>query len=367
MDNLMKSANKNILLTSCGLYPQVITEIIYALSQQTPPVHLDEIHVITTQLGLKKIKKYLLDDKNGFFYKLCKEYGLDNTAFELSNIDVLKNAQGIELNDITSVEDNEIVANEITEVVRQLTTDLDTTLHVSLAGGRRTISYYLGYAISLFGRPQDKLSHTIVSHNYEGDDEFFYPNKTATYMTDRQGNTLNTQDAKVQLAEIPFVRLREGLPHDLLQGKTSFIQAIESIRTPQAPPKIEIDVENKLIFLNGKKLTLPPIQFAWYSWLIDRHQTLDVEDAKIAVRGDYHLEFLLWVKQLFGKEHNTYLRAKAALKDGFTIDYVSEKNSLVNKAVSNLLNEYSTHYLIRGFGKRPNTEYGLSNLITLII
>ncbi len=361
------SKPRTVLLTSCGLYPQVITEIIYALAHQSPPIELAEVHVITTEVGLDQIKTHLLDQENGFFYKLCREYGLDDTRFEVSNVNLLENAQGTSLNDIQTVEENEIVANTITDLVRSLTSDPETALHVSLAGGRRTISYYLGYALSLFGRPQDRLSHTIVTHSFEADDEFFYPNKEPTYITDRKGRTLNTQHAEVQLAEIPFVRLREGLPLTLLEGKSTFLEAVAAVPIITKTAQLEISLKEKTLILNDIPLDLPPILFAWYSWLAIRRKEDLQDDGVIYVRSDHHLEFLQYLSDIYDPEHFSTQRAGKALQDGFTVDYISEKNSLVNKKITQALDLQALYFRIQSSGKRPNTRYGLALMVDNIL
>lgn len=358
MDKHNKSKqSKNILLTSCGLHPQIITELIYAVSQQEPPIQFNEIHVITTEVGLEQIKTYLLDKENGYFHKLCHEYGLKDTHFQLENVQLLENAMGVSLVDIQTVADNEIVADSITDIVRQLTSDPDTNLHVSLAGGRRTISYYLGYALSLFGRPQDRLSHIIVTHDFEADDEFFYPNKTPTYITDRDGNTLNTQDAKIQLAEIPFVRLREGLPLDLLKGNSTFTETIASVPKVIQTAQVQISLRHRAIFCNDSAISLSPIQFAWYVWLLSRVKEFGDEHGSIWVRSDHHTDFINYFKQLNGNNHSSVERTELALSNGFSIDYISEKNSLVNKRIRNALGKLYPQFYISSYGERPDTKY----------
>lgn len=351
------SCTKNILLTSCGLHPQIITEIIYSVSQQSPPVQFQEVHVITTEVGQEQIENYLLDQKNGFFHKLREEYELNNTDFQLKNIQLLENSQGETLEDIQTVADNEVVANTITEVVRKLTSQPETALHVSLAGGRRTISYYLGYALSLFGRPQDHLYHVIVSHDYESDDEFFYPNKTPTYITDRNGNTLNTQDAQVHLANIPFVRLRDGLPKDLLEGKVSFTEAIASVPKITQTAQVQINFQQKTIVCNDNLITLTPIQFAWYSWLLMRVKEHGQEHGAIWMRGEHHLDFLKYFNRLYGNTGSTIERTERSLKDGFNIDYICEKNSLVNRQLRRVMDSHYPQFFITSFGSRPDTKY----------
>lgn len=122
MGDVVQKHYKHVLLTSIGLHPQIITEIIYFVSQQKSAIQFEEIHVITTEVGLKQIQTYLLDQENGFFYKLCQEYNLTQTDLQPQHIQLLKNASGDALEDIQTVADNEVVANTITETVRVLKT-----------------------------------------------------------------------------------------------------------------------------------------------------------------------------------------------------------------------------------------------------
>lgn len=350
---------RNILLTSCGLYPQVITEAIYGLAHQDPPVHLDDIHVVTTQVGLEHIKQLLLDEEHGHFYKLCEEYGLSDTHFEVRNIALLETARGTYLDDVQSVADNEAVANTITNLVRELTEDPDTALHVLLAGGRRTVSYYLGYALSLFGRKQDHLYHVIVSHDFEADNEFFYPNSVPTFITDRKGKKLNTQDAEVYLANIPYVRLRQGLPKGLIEGKSSFLDAVSTATGFANGSRMTLCFNAREVRVNSTKIELSPILFAWYSWIALRVHTLGQDDGAISTLTSPE-DFIGHIVRLYGDMHTSLDRVRRALREGFTIDYISEKNSLVNKRLQDALNLAAQPFLIQSFGKRPYTQYSLS-------
>jgi CRISPR-associated protein (TIGR02584 family) len=48
---------KEVLIFVAGTTSQIITETIYALIHQKPPVYPDEIHVITTTHGKRLIKE----------------------------------------------------------------------------------------------------------------------------------------------------------------------------------------------------------------------------------------------------------------------------------------------------------------------
>ncbi|MDP2794168.1 MAG: CRISPR-associated ring nuclease Csm6 [Sulfurisoma sp.] len=89
-----------------------------------------------------------------------RDYGLaDKIAFTTEHLHPLLGSDGQPLADVRSEADNIAAADAITEQVRQLTADPNCALHVSITGGRNTLGFYLGYALSMFGRPQDRLSH----------------------------------------------------------------------------------------------------------------------------------------------------------------------------------------------------------------
>src|ERR1043166_4420147 len=67
---------RHILLCVAGLTPQIITETLYALTQQRGE-RVDEIRVITTLGGRDRIRQALLDPQQGKFFAFCRDYHLD--------------------------------------------------------------------------------------------------------------------------------------------------------------------------------------------------------------------------------------------------------------------------------------------------
>jgi hypothetical protein len=199
---------------------------------------------------------------------LCKDYGLVDIQFSADNIYVIPDKNGVLLDDIRTPEENEAAADFITQKVNELTRDDNSALHVSIAGGRKTMGYYLGYALSLYGRIQDRLSHVLVTDRYESLPKFFYPTPNSHVIYDRNEQPLDTQLAEVILASIPFVRLRGGLPHFLLEGESSFNDSIRFARTVEADPLLEIDVAKGRLYANSIGVSLTPINFAFYLWMI---------------------------------------------------------------------------------------------------
>ena len=167
---------RRILLMVTGRTPQVVTETLFALTQtRRPPFVPTEVRLITTAEGAADARLSLLSETPGWFHALCRDYGLTGIRFTAEMIEELHDDQGRPLPDIRSCTENDRAADQIVERVRALTEDPEAALHVSLAGGRKTMGYYLGYALSLFGRIQDRLSHVLVSAPYESNRDFYYP------------------------------------------------------------------------------------------------------------------------------------------------------------------------------------------------
>lgn len=167
--------SRRVLLAVTGMSPQVVTETLFALVTEQNFVPT-EIRLITTGLGLNRAMRDLLDERDGHFHAFCREYGLvGKIRFDAACITVLKDADNQPLTDIREPEENKLAADEITQLVKTLCQDEDAALHVSISGGRKTMGFFLGYALSLFGRAQDRLSHVLVSDPFEHNRDFYYP------------------------------------------------------------------------------------------------------------------------------------------------------------------------------------------------
>ena len=136
---------RRILLAVTGLTPQVVTETLYALAvQSTPPFVPTEIHLITTTEGAERARLSLLDPASGQFHALCRDYALSGIDFAATNIHTLADAAGRPLADIRTPEDNTRAADCLLAEVRRLCADDACALHVSIAGGRKTMGFFLG-------------------------------------------------------------------------------------------------------------------------------------------------------------------------------------------------------------------------------
>ena len=294
---------KKILLVAAGMTPQIITETVYALSMlaetsddQWVP---DEIHILTTTPGIEKIKKSLLEQRH--LQNLCNEYDLppirmDESCFHLFQ-HTYKDEDGVtqvrDLDDIKTSEDSEIVADAMCQLIQQFTSDDEIELHVSIAGGRKAMGYYAGYAMSLYGRGRDRMSHTLVSAEFENTTDFYYPTKNAFEVTNRNGDKFNAQDAEVWLIDIPFVRLRKSLETNQILSNNSFSDVIAKININTVDLSLSLkyessvdDEENNIkgtprerciVYVGDTlKVELEPREFALLYWMADYTKNPDL-------------------------------------------------------------------------------------------
>ncbi|EGQ9880475.1 TPA: TIGR02584 family CRISPR-associated protein [Vibrio vulnificus] len=220
---------KAILLSIAGLTPQVITETLYGIHTEQQENHQwlwpEEIQIITTRLGKEQILLGLLTkDSDGYcqLEKLCHDYQRPVPYIDESTIYVIPDAQGNPVADARSKQDHEALASFIVRHVAELCAQDDIVLHASLAGGRKTMTFFLGYALALFAREQDRLSHVLVDEEYENNRHFYYPTRKTHVIPGRGENSqLDASKANVTLAEIPFIRHKHMLPKESLTCLTT--------------------------------------------------------------------------------------------------------------------------------------------------
>lgn len=265
---------KPILLAVTGMSPAVITETLWAL-RQAGKVWPEEIHVITTAMGKKTLMQSLPDA----LASLVQEWKTPPLPLREEFIHVVPGENGRPVDDARSREDQEALGDFIIAKVAELTSDPKTCIHASIAGGRKTMTFYLGYAMSLFGRIQDELSHVLVSDpRVEGLPDFFYPSFNSRRLTSRGASEpdMDAKDITIMLADIPFARQRSILPEATLElmknGQLRFRELINlinlgmdssRIRLRFSTPTCSLEVGDVLGNLH-QKVDFPPLLFSFY-------------------------------------------------------------------------------------------------------
>lgn len=353
---------RRILLAVSGLSPQIVTETIYALAAQSPtPFIPTEVHLITTREGAQRAELSLLSDDLGWFHRLCADYCLPPIAFTRQHIHIVRDAQERGMDDIRSVADNQAAADFITSRVREFTADPDCALHVSIAGGRKTMGFYLGYALSLYGRPQDRLSHVLVSEPFENSMDFFYPTPYSRVLQTRDGKLADTAMAEVTLAEIPFVSLRHGLPQALLSGHASFSATVAAAQRTLAPPSLLVRPQQRELVAAGKTIKLPPAELAFYCLFIRRclrGQAPLAAPPKAGTDEAWAHDYLREYRAIVGPMGATDTTERT-LSKGMDGDYFSTRKSKLHAILTAALGPAAGPYLIRKTGTKSAGKYQL--------
>lgn len=266
---LMEGEWRRVLLCVAGLTPQIVTECLYALMVERGE-RVDEVCVITTAPGGRRIVELLLDPARGRFYEFCREFGIDAGAisFDETTVHVLRGADGAALEDIRTVEENVLAGDQICEIVRGLTADEGTRIHASAAGGRKTMGIYLTAAMQLFGRRRDCLSHLLVGEDFETNTEFFYKPRVAQTLKTRDGREVSTEKAQIWLADIPFIFLRglgSGVTRDAGGSYGEFVRRTQrDLDLAESAQVMRLDVRGRVVTVADRSVHLPPREFFYY-------------------------------------------------------------------------------------------------------
>ncbi len=268
---------RHVLVCLAGMTPQVITETLYALIVQQGE-RVDEVRVITTIAGKNRVMRQLLDPESGKFYEFCREYSIDpaSISFSEKSILLLTSDDNMTLDDIRTVEDNRAAADIICKFIGKLTEDPKTRIHASVAGGRKTMGIYLTAAMQLFGRVFDKLSHVLVSEDFEQHPDFYYLPKESRLLEvkDRSGKvlkTISTADARIFLAEIPFIRMRGVLTNwssHIVKGYNELVKhAQEEMDLFESAHELKINFRKKKVSVAGRTAVLTERELFIFSLL----------------------------------------------------------------------------------------------------
>jgi len=271
----MTSAKRKILIAGMGTSPAVLSNVVWALAHGDKSVVPDEIVVLITKNGKTLLKKELFDD--GVWADMLKSLareGIDiegKLIFGETSIRSIPDVRGNEIDDLRTGDDNLRAADFMLGELRKYTEDNGTELHVSIAGGRKTMSALLFSCMSLLGREQDKVYHVLLPPALEGGvtPTFYYPKRGTTYAARVTGKKHKAKDLQCELFEVPFVRMRGWYQEKFKEIPPSYRTLISKVQTVAPPavayPEIEIDAWNGWVKIDGK---LAPMSKACFAMLL---------------------------------------------------------------------------------------------------
>ncbi len=327
-----ENAHRNILVAVSGLTPQIITETLYNLVAERKVI-IDGIQIITTSVGKKIVEEEFLRPR-GPYYEFCDEYGLMPHKISIDVV-TIKDASGNDLEDIRTREDNECMARTIINTVFSVTRNPNTRVFASVAGGRKTMSAYMALAMQLFGREQDRLMHVLVwPPELESDRNFYYPPKDKREIKTGRGDIVLAKDIRIDLAEIPFIRLRDTIQDEVGANIENYLDLIELSQFKINELKKSLICEWKIkehrlnIKLGQKEyspVSIPGKLAAIYHTLIEK---------KHASLSD---EFIEEMKQNYAKYYRERDFSKKSYGKTWDIQQVQKDISTIRKRISKSL------------------------------
>lgn len=215
---------KTVLISTLGASPQVVTETLWALMNpeltetKRPP---DErrvpfrVHMIATAFIAERE-----DEIRERIVELYRQGGHPPPGGDDVLLDVVEDDSGAPIPDIRTARDNAFFSRRIADTVRGYAGDESLRIHLSLAGGRKTMSSYALSAAMFFCRPHDEVSHVLANPpELEGHPEFWWPGQPVGEVARRaRGGGPETRvstaigSASVDLVPVPFAPLSPLLP-----------------------------------------------------------------------------------------------------------------------------------------------------------
>ncbi|OGR06483.1 MAG: CRISPR-associated protein [Deltaproteobacteria bacterium RIFOXYD12_FULL_50_9] len=361
---------KNVLLAMSGLNPQVITEALYAILHEGRQV--DAIQIITTRIGKERLLTGLLSPINSRYSNFLAEFGLtpENIDFGPQNIHVLTNEHGSELDDIITPADNEILIRTCLELAWTHTRTPQTAVFFLVAGGRKTMTSCLTLAAQLYGRPQDRIYHVLVSPEFENCPDFWYPprNPVRLALLDKNGEIFykETSYAIIHLVSIPFVSVRDRIPDSLLEGPHPPTDLMAFLIKEELPG-LRINLATRKVSFGTTNVDFHPARLALYAFLVGLKKRCELTRAcrncsECFVETSDILASSAEIAQLY-KTLPVTRRSEAANASGILSLTKENFRSYRSKIRDDLRRAFGQTALfeleIAAEGRRPDTRYGI--------
>ena len=270
----MQDVRRKILVAGMGTNPSVLTQAVWALAHQNPPIVPDEVVVIMTKSGSEQLKQQLLVGAPSVWVSMMddlRKEGIDvedKLAFGEATIHIIPDAKGNWIEDLRSSEDNLRAADFMLRQLRQYTEASDTVVYASIAGGRKSMSALLLSCMTLLGREDDKVFHVLLPKDLEGRVEptMYYPRKGVVYTNRTTGKKIKGDKTLGELFEVPYVRMRGWYQEKFKTLPPTYQTLISKVQTvaPRAVayPEIEIDAWNAGVTIGGLAVNLSRPCFA---------------------------------------------------------------------------------------------------------
>ncbi len=370
MDSDINIIMKKILLCVSGITPQIITETLYALAVlRDPPFIPNEIHVITTSIGRDFIFENLLDPDKGHFFRLIKDYKIPQPKFDIETIHVIGDDKE-DVIDIVDDKTNELTANFILHKVKDLCSVEENWVHASIAGGRKTMSLFLGMGMQFYGKEIDEMSHVLVNPPFENHPDFYFPPNPPKKLTVRDFKSgryykISTEEAKITLAYIPFVRFNLDANSKIAKDiKLNFIVDIAQKRIQECVTNIEISETDLSVTISSKKIDLTPLERAIYFYFVMQKLRCERDICPVDCSDCYLLptkfdlyEILDYYKKIIGSLSRRAENFELYLKKIDIRSWFLQHKSRINNKIKKV--DFTCKAIIKDVGPYGSKAYGI--------
>lgn len=290
-----KIGPSTVLLAVSGLTPAILTETVWALAHENPPTIPQQIIVLTTEAGRIKIAEQLFGPDQIWLQLRAALLGTKHAQdlrldFDCTpdRVKVFHRRQGanrIPINELSSLADNQAIADALVDELWQHTSKPDTRVIASLAGGYKTMSALCLSAMQLLANPGDRVTHVLAGGGFDQTKPpFYFPTQIKQRLTGPCG-TLRAREAakKIQLIDVPVVLLRrwfEDLLHTkppsyavLLSQGSAALQSTQAadLRLELGPLVLPPESKSKhYVLLNNTRHPLSPDQYAYLRFFAER-------------------------------------------------------------------------------------------------
>jgi CRISPR-associated protein (TIGR02584 family) len=268
-----------VLFAVTGMSPAVLTETIWALATGPSPVVPHTVVVVTTEAGRTRLESELFATPLGRHPSVWLALHAELAA---RGVDVqgrlhLDRGNGIRvfsrpgsvagetdrLTDIRTAADNETAGDFLLRELRGFTDDDDTQVIASIAGGRKTMGALLYAVMTLVGRDTDRLTHVLVEEPFDDarlQPRFYFPGQPGGLHKLPDGRKIGSRRATLELADVPFVPLREVFPRELGQRPGRFMALVNRYRL--STPLISVGIQTLKLDLINKTMRINETEFS---------------------------------------------------------------------------------------------------------
>lgn len=275
--NASDASPGTVLVAFCGLSPAVIPETVWALAHETPPVLPERVVALTTLRGREAIRSTLF--ASGAWERLRRALDAPPSRLRFGDsaecLRLFPSSDAArDLEDIATGQDSAAAGDFILETLRQFTENPDLRVVLSIAGGRKTMAALGALAMTLLGRPGDRLCHVLVPPPFDDprlEPLFLFPDPGIAGYTLPGAGPVPAAAARVTLCDIPFVRVRTLFAERLGCPPGTFSRLVEranqSLGAAVPAPRLELDPRTNACRLNGRSCRLATSEFLLL-WLL---------------------------------------------------------------------------------------------------